>query len=101
MSRCTALASAGQRRTDYTFRFFLPQAAAELVDREFALFTSKVVKETTSQDKSTTKLLIEMQVRRGGFLRVESSLIHTKCICKYDCCWRLLDIIICWRFVVP
>ena len=39
-----------------------PKAAVALVEREFALFTSKVVKESTSQDGSTTKLLIELQV---------------------------------------
>lgn len=39
----------------------LPKAALKLIEEEFVLLTSKVISRTDAKDKSTTKLLIELQ----------------------------------------
>jgi adenine C2-methylase RlmN of 23S rRNA A2503 and tRNA A37 len=39
----------------------IPKRALELLNRDFVITTSKVVSRTDNQDKSTTKLLIELQ----------------------------------------
>eukprot|EP00123_Amoebidium_parasiticum_P008171 comp18623_c0_seq2/m.20215 comp18623_c0_seq2/g.20215 ORF comp18623_c0_seq2/g.20215 comp18623_c0_seq2/m.20215 type:complete len:321 (-) comp18623_c0_seq2:177-1139(-) len=50
----------------------LPKAALELLTTKFATTTSRVVKETTSSDRSTTKLLVELQDGK----RVESVIMR-------------------------
>lgn len=50
-----------QRITSYQAVPELPKAALELLERDFAIMTSRVVSRTDAVDGSTTKLLVELQ----------------------------------------
>lgn len=50
----------------------LPKAAAQLLDEQFARFTTKVLKCSTSSDGETTKLLVALQDGQ----QVESVIMH-------------------------
>lgn len=62
-----------QKQTDYRTIKDMPKKMLEILDTQFILTTSKVIKKTEAKDGSTTKLLIELQDGK----RIES------CIMRY------------------